>query len=103
MRDNTQVHFAGTVTMGCTLIIMGVLFIVHIIVPGLSYAMIFRLWPLILVGLGIEVLIANAIAPEKMKFSGISIAILLIMVFFSMIMAGCDILMNSHLPEILCR
>ena len=46
----------GTITMGVCLVVFGVLFLVHIFGGFLNYELIFHLWPLILIGLGMEIL-----------------------------------------------
>ena len=56
MEKSVRVHRVGTVTFGCILIVFGSLFLAHVFIPVLSYAFIFRLWPFILILLGVEVL-----------------------------------------------
>ena len=46
----------GTITMGVCLVVFGVLFLVLIFGGFLNYELIFHLWPLILIGLGMEIL-----------------------------------------------
>ena len=52
----------GTITMGVCLVVFGVLFLVHIFGGFLNYELIFHLWPLILIGLGMEILFYTCIA-----------------------------------------
>ena len=53
------IHRVGTITCGTVLIVTGILFLLHIIFPVISYLFIFRLWPCILILLGAEILIGN--------------------------------------------
>ena len=64
----------GTITMGVCLVVFGVLFLVHIFGGFLNYELIFHLWPLILIGLGMEILFYTCIASgkaEKYDFAAI--------------------------------
>ena len=49
----------GSVTFGLTLVLFGVLFLLHIVVPWLHYEFIFQFWPVVFVLLGIEILVEN--------------------------------------------
>lgn len=55
--QKVTVHRVGTITLGGSLIVYGVLFLAHLFFPALDYLMIFRLWPLIFIILGLEVLL----------------------------------------------
>lgn len=95
-----RIHRVGTVTFGCILVLFGVLFLTYIFVPGLHYEYIFRLWPLIFIFLGIEVLAENHRAAKadetgdgaKINFVYDKTAILLTicLTFFAMVMAAMD-------------
>ena len=61
-----RIHRVGTLTAGCMMIVFGVLFLLHLALPNLSYLMIFRLWPFIFIFLGIEVLLG--IHRENVQF-----------------------------------
>lgn len=49
----------GTITCGSILIIFGILFLTHMFYPALSLGFIMKLWPVILIALGLEMVIAN--------------------------------------------
>lgn len=49
----------GSITCGVLLIVFGILFLIHMICPALSLSFILKLWPLMLVALGAEMIIAN--------------------------------------------
>lgn len=86
----------GTLTMGLSLICAGVLFAVHLFIPGiLTYYYIFRLWPLILIMLGAEVLIANVRnRDEKIIYDGWAIFIMVLTMALAGTLAGCQILIE---------
>lgn len=94
-----KVHRVGTVTFGCLLILFGILFLVRLFVPALDYEVIFHMWPLIFIFLGIEVLAANHRVAglirqeaETVSFVYDKAAILLTIClsFFAMFMAAVD-------------
>ena len=54
-----QTRRVGSVTFGLTLICFGIMFLIHIVVPALRYDIIFRMWPIVFILLGIEILVEN--------------------------------------------
>lgn len=89
MEKSERIHRVGSITTGLTMIAMGVCFILHLFLGIISYEDIFRLWPVIIIGLGIELLISNFIT-KKIVYDKASIFILITMVFFAMTMACAD-------------
>jgi hypothetical protein len=85
-----RIHRVGTITTGCTLIAAGVLFVIHTFLNIISYEMIFRLWPIILIGLGLEVLAAN-FSKERIVYDKAGVVLLFLVMFFAMGMACADI------------
>lgn len=57
--QKTRVHRIGTITFGVSLLSMGILFLLHMFFPMISYQTIYQLWPVIFIMLGIEILILN--------------------------------------------
>lgn len=94
-----KTHRVGTITFGCILIALGVLLIVHLFVPKLTYTAILNYWPVTLILLGIEILVAN-FRSEKTAFTydGWSIVLMFLILGFTMCMGILDwILVN--VPE----
>jgi len=90
-------HRVGTVTLGLMLIIFGILFLVHMIIPVISYDFIFRLWPFMLITLGIEVLWVN-VRNENVTFvydKG-AVFLMIIISFFSMTMATMGMILRIY-------
>ncbi|MDD6202790.1 MAG: DUF5668 domain-containing protein [Lachnospiraceae bacterium] len=54
-----RTHRVGTFTLGITLIFCGILFLVQMCVPTISYEIICRMWPVIFILLGLEILVGN--------------------------------------------
>ena len=77
-----RTHKVGTFTLGCTLILFG---------GVLTYSFIFRLWPVVFLLLGGEVLLSTLPKTgQKFSFDGASIVLLVIMLLFAMCMPGAD-------------
>ena len=87
--ETIRTHRVGTITTGLSLIAFGVLFVLHLFMNAISYEMIFRLWPVILIGLGVEVLLSNFIK-DKIIYDKAAIFLLIVMTFFAMCMAYAD-------------
>lgn len=83
----------GSVTFGLTLIVFGILFLVHMAAPSLNYEMIFSCWPVVFVLLGIEILVENRksnAAGYRFVYDFPAILMLLLLLFFAMMMAVVD-------------
>ncbi len=89
-KNNIRVHRVGTITTGLSMIIFGVLFLLHGFGYMISYEMIFHLWPMILIGLGIELLLSNMIR-RKFVYDKGAIILLFVMTLFVIGMAVTDI------------
>ena len=76
----------GSVTFGLTLILFGVLFLVNMLLPMLHYEVIFRLWPVVFIFLGIEILVEN----HRFVYDFPAIVMLALMLLFAMLMAAVD-------------
>ena len=96
-----KTHRVGTITLGGMLIIFGILFLLRIFLPNLSYEVIFKLWPAIFIFLGSEILIANfRQKEEKLIYDKTAFALIIILSFFAMGMAITELCINavnSHL------
>ena len=75
------------------MILFGVLFLVNMLLPMLHYEVIFRLWPVVFIFLGIEILVENHRSnTEKCRFvyDFPAIVMLALMLLFAMLMAAVD-------------
>ncbi|MBU3143747.1 LiaI-LiaF-like domain-containing protein [Clostridium sp. CF012] len=89
----------GTFTTGIVLVIFGIMFLLRIINPSIDYLLIASLWPLILVILGIEIIIAYLINKEEiMKYDFYAIILIIIVSFFAMGM-GCMEYVITHISQ----
>ena len=86
MEKSVRVHRVGTITTGLCLISFGNAFLAHMFLGEISYEFIFHMWPLILIGLGIELMISN-FTGEKVVYDKGAIFLVIVMAFFAMGMA----------------
>ena len=91
MEQEIRVHRVGTITTGLTLIAAGVMFILQLFVTSIDYTLIFHFWPVILIGLGVEILLSN-FSKNRLVYDKGAVLILLIMMCFTVCMAGADVL-----------
>lgn len=90
-KEVCHTHRVGSITCGIMLVLYGILFLIHMIQPSLNYNIIFELWPLILIFLGVEILAGSTSKnQEKNKFVYDFAAVLLIFIvaFFAMVMSA---------------
>jgi len=97
-----KTHRVGTLTLGGMLIVFGVLFLLRIFFADLSYDIIFKLWPIVFIFLGSEILIANFNQKEesKMIYDKTAFALIIILSFFAMGMAITELCIkyaSSHI------
>lgn len=82
----------GTFTLGAMLILFGLLFISRLFFPSVDYNFIQMLWPLVLISLGVEVIVAYIInKQDKLKYDTAAIVLVFCITFFTVIMAGAEI------------
>lgn len=97
----TKTHRVGTITLGGMLITFGLLFLLRIFITALSFDIIFKLWPLIFIFLGGEILIANfQQKEEKLVYDKNAFALIIILSFFAMGMSIVEFIMenvNTHI------
>lgn len=100
----TKTHRVGTLTLGGMLVTFGLLFLLRIFLQDLSFEIIFKLWPVIFIFLGLEILFANFIQKEeKLIYDKTAFALIIILSFFAMGMAMVEFIIenvNNHLHVI---
>ncbi len=89
----------GTFTTGIVLVIFGIMFLLRLMYPSISYLRIASLWPLILVLLGIEIIATYLINKEEvMKYDFSAIILIILLSFFAMGM-GCMEYVITHMSQ----
>ncbi len=80
----------GSITCGLLMIFFGILFMVHMIYPPLSLGVIMRLWPLILISLGVELIASNIHKQEEkeeiLKYDKGAIFLVFVLACFAAVM-----------------
>ncbi len=88
----------GTLTAGVSMVLFGALFLLRLFVPVITIRLIASLWPLVLVFLGVEVLIAYAMNKEgQMRYDAGSVVLILALAFFTVCMAFAQMTMEYRL------
>ena len=88
-----RTHRVGTVTCGLMFIVYGILFLLHTIIPKFSYGILFDLWPLILISLGVEILVSCTHKDQeerKIVYDFPAVLLIMLVVLFVIIMAALD-------------
>ncbi len=88
--NKIRVHRVGTITTGLSMIVFGILFLLHSFGYIMNYEMIFQFWPIMLIGLGIELLLASCMK-KKFVYDKGAIMLLIVMTFFVIGMATVDV------------
>ncbi|APM40006.1 LiaI-LiaF-like domain-containing protein [Clostridium kluyveri] len=77
----------GTFTSGVILVVFGVMFLMHSMFKNISYELIISLWPVILIFIGVEVIIAYILnKEEKIRYDTGAIVIVMVLCIFAMVM-----------------
>lgn len=88
----------GTLTAGISMVVFGSLFLIRLAVPTiLTIRMIASLWPVVLILLGVEILIAYAMNKEdKMRYDAGSVVLIIVLSLFTVCMAWAQIAMEYN-------
>ena len=96
MENNTatvRTHRVGAFTSGFCMVGFGILLLLHNLIGILDYETILGFWPLILIGLGVELLLSN-VMKSKIVYDKAAIVLLFVMALFAMMLAGVDVFME---------
>ena len=93
MNQTNRIHRVGSVTAGVSMIIFGSLFLLHLFTDRITCEMIFRFWPVMVIGLGTEILVST-VSTEKYVYDTGAVILLIIMSFLACAMAGAEIVMR---------
>ncbi len=89
-----RMHRVGTVTTGISMILFGSMFLIHLMAGVMSYTTIFSMWPIVLIGLGVELFLSNFLK-KKIVYDKASIFLLITMALFAMLMALVDVCIKA--------
>lgn len=86
----------GSLTFGIVLVVLGILFLTHLFFPFLEYGFILRLWPLVFISLGIEVLIGSRQPEQVFIYDWAAILLMILLIAFACGMAGVDWVVTNY-------
>lgn len=91
-----RTHRVGTLTLGIMLITSGALFLLNSFIQNISYEFIIKLWPVIFILLGFEVLYGNFKTDNtnKLLYDKMAFFLIIILSFFAMGMAAAELFIN---------
>jgi len=87
----------GTLTLGITLVVSGIAFLIRLFVPALSYYTIMKAWPVVFIFLGTEVLISAAHTSDDngpVIYDKAAIFITAMLILFAMCVGSLTLLME---------
>ncbi|ROR29436.1 hypothetical protein EDD66_103374 [Mobilisporobacter senegalensis] len=97
-REKTEIirsHKVGTITLGASLIFFGILFITKTFTNLLTYEFILKLWPVIFILLGFEILISYMTSKkDRFVYDKGAIFLIILLSMFSICMACAEFLVN---------
>lgn len=93
-KEKVRTHRVGAVTSGFCMVGFGVMLLLHNLLDVMDYEMILGLWPLILIGMGIELLLSN-VMKSKIVYDKAAIVLLLVMTLLVMVLAGADVCIEA--------
>ena len=76
------------------MVFFGVLMLLHTVMDLMSYQIIFSLWPVILVGMGTEILLSNC-GKKKIIYDKAAVFLLIMMTFLTIGLACADVCMDA--------
>ena len=86
--EEVRVHHVGTMTLGLTMICFGILFLIHVLFRGISFEIIYKMWPLIFLSLGTEILFADRkYRNAEIKYDKPAILLTAVLTVFAVCMA----------------
>jgi len=88
-----RTHRVGAFTSGFCMVGFGVMLLLHNLLDIMDYEMILGLWPLILIGMGIELLLSN-VFKSRIVYDKAAIALLFVMTLLVLMLAGVDVFME---------
>ena len=81
-----RIHRVGSITTGIAMVVFGILCILQNFVAVLDYSVILSLWPLIVIGMGVEILLSSS-SNRQFVYDKASVFLLFVMSGFAMCMA----------------
>ena len=91
--ETARTHRVGTMTLGFTLISFGVIYLLRLFIPTLPMDMIMHAWPIPMILLGLELILAS-VSKRKFTIDKGAIVLCFLVILFVFCMASADYLMT---------
>lgn len=88
--EEYRIHRVGSITCGVVLVAAGILYLLATFWKTIPLELVFHLWPVILILLGLEILLSRVLSGERMQYDKTAIWIMVMMILFSMFLACVD-------------
>lgn len=88
--ENSKMRRVGTVSIGVSMVVFGVMFLLCSVFEIMTYEVVFSLWPVILIALGLELLVFSFFKGKLIYDKG-SVLIMILMMILAVAMAGADL------------
>ena len=88
--EEYRIHRVGSITCGGVLVAAGILYLLATFWKTIPLGLVFHLWPVILILLGVEILLSRVLSGERMQYDKTAIWIMVMMILFSMLLACVD-------------
>ena len=100
----TRSRKIGVLTLGVSLVVFGLLFLLRLFIPWFDYLYVMRFWPVILILLGVEVLV-TALLPKaegepRPKVDVLSVVVLFLTLFVAFALGAAQFALEQ-LPGLL--
>lgn len=89
--EEYRIHRVGSITCGVVLVAAGILYLLATFWKTIPLGVVFHLWPVILILLGLEILLSRVLSGERMLYDKTAIWIMVMMILFSMLLACVDV------------
>ncbi|MBR6536228.1 MAG: hypothetical protein IKT67_03435 [Lachnospiraceae bacterium] len=89
-----RTHRVGAFTSGFCMVGFGAMLLLHNLLDVMDYEIILGLWPLILIGMGVELLLSN-VFKSKIVYDKAAIVLLFVMTLLVMVLAGADVCIEA--------
>ena len=93
-----RIKRVGSLTCGLAMVTFGVMFLLNTVFQLVSYTEIFRFWPVLLICMGAEMLIANSKYSDTERYTLVydkgAIVLLILVTIFAVGMGGVDYCMR---------
>ncbi len=96
-----RTHKVGTLTLGITLVVSGIFFLLHLVFPTLTYFTILKAWPIIFIFLGIEILFQSIKLSndeeDKLTYDKTAIFLTALVILFAMCIGSISTVMERSI------